>query len=170
MKKPIYIRCPRCELNYCLKSDKYCNVCKKEMKASGEVNEELDLELCPVCHISLIRPDEDMCENFKSEIGDTLYEDDEEKEWRKYIGESEDSTEDDIDTEEEEIGENASIIDIDDEIDMDLDDEILDFKNDDDTADEEDEEDNDDDDEYNEDDEDDDNPRKKSKSTKKNKK
>ena len=30
-KKPIYILCPRCELNYINKKDKYCNVCKAEL-------------------------------------------------------------------------------------------------------------------------------------------
>lgn len=33
MKKPVYIRCPRCELNYIQKKDKYCSVCKAEMEA-----------------------------------------------------------------------------------------------------------------------------------------
>ena len=30
--KPVWILCPRCELNYIKKADQYCNVCKKEVK------------------------------------------------------------------------------------------------------------------------------------------
>ena len=63
MKNPVYIRCPRCELNYIQKKDKFCNVCKIEMKAVGTLglDENLDLELCPVCKVNYINPDEDMC-------------------------------------------------------------------------------------------------------------
>ncbi len=62
-QKPQYIRCPRCELNYILKKDKFCNVCKIEMKAQGTlgVDENLDLELCPICKVNYINIDEDMC-------------------------------------------------------------------------------------------------------------
>lgn len=61
--KQTYIRCPRCELNYILKKDKFCNVCKLEMKALGSLgaDENMDLELCPVCKINYINPDEDIC-------------------------------------------------------------------------------------------------------------
>ena len=63
MKNQTYIRCPRCELNYILKKDKFCNVCKMEMKALGSqgAEENLDLELCHVCKTNYISPDEDMC-------------------------------------------------------------------------------------------------------------
>ena len=30
--KNVYIRCPRCELNYIKKKDQYCDICKREMK------------------------------------------------------------------------------------------------------------------------------------------
>jgi len=61
--KQTYIRCPRCELNFILKKDRYCNVCKKEMKALGSMcnDDDLDLELCPVCKVNYINPNEDMC-------------------------------------------------------------------------------------------------------------
>lgn len=61
--KQTYIRCPRCELNFILKRDKFCNVCKKEMKALGSMgsDDDLDLELCPVCKVNYINPNEDMC-------------------------------------------------------------------------------------------------------------
>lgn len=61
--KQTYIRCPRCELNYILKKDKFCNVCKMEMKALGTMGQEenMDMELCPICKINYITSDEDMC-------------------------------------------------------------------------------------------------------------
>ena len=61
--KQTYIRCPRCELNYILKKDKYCNVCKAEMKAVGNMgtDEDMDLELCPICKTNYINADEDIC-------------------------------------------------------------------------------------------------------------
>ena len=61
--KQTYIRCPRCELNYILKKDKFCNVCKMEMKAQGSMGDEdsADMELCPICKINYITSDEDMC-------------------------------------------------------------------------------------------------------------
>ena len=36
MKKPVYIRCPRCELNYIEKKDKLCSVCKAELSAKKD--------------------------------------------------------------------------------------------------------------------------------------
>ena len=35
--KPVWMLCPRCELNYIKKADQYCNVCKKEMYANREL-------------------------------------------------------------------------------------------------------------------------------------
>ncbi len=63
MKNQTYIRCPRCELNYILKKDKFCNVCKMEMKALGTLGaeENTDLEICPICKTNYIGPDEEMC-------------------------------------------------------------------------------------------------------------
>ncbi len=68
-KKPAYLLCPRCELNYFLadKNQKYCNVCLAEMnKADPSMlipeDEDSDLEvLCPVCKINYMSPDEEMC-------------------------------------------------------------------------------------------------------------
>ncbi len=61
--KQTYIRCPRCELNYILKKDKLCNVCKAEMKALGNMgtDEDMDLDLCPICKTNYINADEDIC-------------------------------------------------------------------------------------------------------------
>lgn len=66
-KKPVYILCPRCDLNYINKKDKYCTVCKAEM---GIVDpsilipdeEEVGVEkLCPICHVNYLDEDEDIC-------------------------------------------------------------------------------------------------------------
>lgn len=66
-EKPVYILCPRCELNYIDKRDKYCDVCKAELGLIDPSilipdEEEIGIErLCPVCHINPIDEDEDMC-------------------------------------------------------------------------------------------------------------
>lgn len=86
--KQTYIRCPRCELNFILKKDKFCNVCKKEMKALGSMgsDEDLDLELCPICKVNYISPNEDMCVVCAKERA--LSEEDDEKDvttnWESY--------------------------------------------------------------------------------------
>ena len=62
MKKPVYVRCPRCELNYIEKKDKLCSVCKAELSANkDDFMSDLDLELCPICKTNYIPPDEIMC-------------------------------------------------------------------------------------------------------------
>lgn len=66
-KKPVYILCPRCELNYINKKDKHCNVCKAEMGLLDPSilipdEEEAGIEkLCPVCHVNYIGEDEELC-------------------------------------------------------------------------------------------------------------
>ena len=55
-------KCPRCELNYIRDDEKYCNVCKREMKGEPDVEEAAMLciecgenpavkgsELCAIC-------------------------------------------------------------------------------------------------------------------------
>ena len=41
-----YIKCPRCELNYIPDTERYCSVCKREMRGEDEHEE---LELCSAC-------------------------------------------------------------------------------------------------------------------------
>ncbi len=63
-----YIKCPRCELNYILEGEDYCNVCKNEMKhhSEDEYDEDLldfdDMELCPVCGQNYVKEDQPMCD------------------------------------------------------------------------------------------------------------
>ncbi len=118
MKKPIYIRCPRCELNYIEKKDKLCSVCKAELSANKEafVN-DLDLELCPICKTNYIQPDEIMCatclKEHQSEDGEITGDD-----WDEYVNRDEDE----IVYDDEETGDMATITDLDDDtLDDDLD-------------------------------------------------
>ena len=84
-----YIKCPRCELNYILKKDKYCEVCKMEMKAGcleeNEFNEfEDDMELCPVCKANYINEGETMCSSCMEENA-SMSHSEEEVDWRTLI-------------------------------------------------------------------------------------
>lgn len=66
-KKPVYVLCPRCELNYINEKEKMCNVCKAELGLLAPDTllpdeEEAGVErICPVCHINLLGDDEDIC-------------------------------------------------------------------------------------------------------------
>ena len=101
--KPVWIICPRCELNYIKKADQYCNVCKKEMKLIKSSDDDIgDLELCPICKINFVQNDEEICESCRQELGINPSDEDEDREisdWHKYI--SDDDDDDDDDEEEE---------------------------------------------------------------------
>ena len=43
--KPVWILCPRCELNYIKKADQYCNVCKKEMKLIKASEDDIVIDM-----------------------------------------------------------------------------------------------------------------------------
>ena len=55
---PRYVKCPRCDLNYMLDTEEYCDVCKAELKkgpqlifAIDDEEDDIDaLDLCPRCH------------------------------------------------------------------------------------------------------------------------
>lgn len=116
MKKPVYIRCPRCELNYIEKKDKLCSVCKAELSSKkDEFLGDLDLELCPICKTNYIQPDEIMCstclKEHQGEAGDIN------TDWDEYLNRDEDE----IVYDDEETGDMASVTEI-----GDVDDDILD--------------------------------------------
>lgn len=82
MNKNVYIRCPRCELNFILKKDKYCQVCRQEMQAlatnfADESGKEMGL--CPICKVNFVTEEETVCSTCMSETDltedelDTLY-------------------------------------------------------------------------------------------------
>ncbi|MBR1624212.1 MAG: hypothetical protein IJ676_00560 [Clostridia bacterium] len=62
-----YKKCPRCEINYILIDQDYCDICKEEL-AGMVTNYDLDpdevddAELCPVCHKNFLNPGEKICE------------------------------------------------------------------------------------------------------------
>lgn len=101
MKEQVkYIKCPRCELNYILKKDKFCDVCKSEMKAG--ILEENDfeefeegLELCPICKVNYINEDERMCSTCLEEQLSTNKED--EPDWRGFVEKADEEDDDDLD-------------------------------------------------------------------------
>lgn len=163
MKKPVYIRCPRCELNYIQKKDKYCSVCKAEMEAKKDYVDDIDLELCPICKTNYIQPDEIMCasclkEHRADEDVDLI------DDWDDYMSREDQEDESTLD---DEMGEMASVNDItkssmldDDDLDADIgfdEEEGLDFEDeefdDEEDDDFDDDEEDDDDYDYDEDDE-----------------
>lgn len=93
-----YIKCPRCELNYILKKDKFCDVCKSEMKAGSLRESELEefemeegMEICPICKVNYLGAGEQMCATCQEEQG-SLSKDDE-PDWRGFVENTEDSDE-----------------------------------------------------------------------------
>lgn len=142
--KPVYIRCPRCELNYIKKGEKLCSVCKSELDGTSELD-ELDLEYCPVCKTNYIQPDEIMCATCAKERSlDTNFHGDEYEndEWDEYI-----NAKDTDGYEEEDDEEFTQVHDADDDDDSDeeIEDEELDFEDEDDFDDEDEDEEDDDD-------------------------
>ena len=63
---PKYKKCPRCEINYILEEEDYCEVCKSELKGDKtdydyDELEETEAGLCPVCHKNYLSEGETMC-------------------------------------------------------------------------------------------------------------
>lgn len=53
------IKCPRCELNYMLETEKMCSVCRREVRGESEQFELI--ELCPECGENPVVPGQDLC-------------------------------------------------------------------------------------------------------------
>ena len=67
-KRPVWVLCPRCELNYIQSNESMCDVCKVEtgiLEKSFLIQEdELEAEsgkLCPICRANYIGEDEEIC-------------------------------------------------------------------------------------------------------------
>ena len=63
-----YKKCPRCEINYILEEEDYCEICKQELSGAKH-NDEVDIDeedddvgLCPVCHKNYLNDGETVCE------------------------------------------------------------------------------------------------------------
>ncbi|MHB1314411.1 MAG: hypothetical protein ACYCX2_02860 [Christensenellales bacterium] len=54
-----FVKCPRCELNYIKEDEKYCNVCKREMKGE-DLPEEIP-DICVECNENPAVPGESLC-------------------------------------------------------------------------------------------------------------
>ena len=53
------IKCPRCELNYMLDTEKFCSVCRREVR--GESEQYDMVELCSECGENPVVPGQDLC-------------------------------------------------------------------------------------------------------------
>ena len=94
-----YTLCPRCELNYILEGEDYCDVCKAELKIGPQLMFSADLEvreqiLCPICKIKYINEDEEMCEQCREESkydrsNEADIDIDKDDEWRQFLDDDE---------------------------------------------------------------------------------
>jgi len=62
------VKCPRCELNYMQATDKYCSVCRREMR--GEEDHDA-VEICSNCGERPVVPGEELCAVCLKEITST---------------------------------------------------------------------------------------------------
>lgn len=53
------IKCPRCELNYMLDTDKLCSICRREVRGESETDEVV--ELCSECGENPVVPGQELC-------------------------------------------------------------------------------------------------------------
>jgi len=60
------VKCPRCDLNYILDTEKLCKVCLREMKGS---HVEDEMEMCSVCNAAPAMPGHDVCLSCLKEMG-----------------------------------------------------------------------------------------------------
>jgi len=98
--KSLYIKCPRCELNYIQKKDKFCDVCKHEMKAGSLEMDELDefeedVELCPVCKTNYLLDGETICQSCQEE--QQAYDKDDDIDWKSEVEKSSQDEDEELD-------------------------------------------------------------------------
>ena len=62
------VKCPRCDLNYILDTEKLCKVCLREMKGS---HVEDEMEMCSVCNAAPAMPGHDVCLSCLKEMNNT---------------------------------------------------------------------------------------------------
>ena len=82
---PKYIKCPRCELNYILETEKLCPVCQAELKLRKDDSLSDDMELCPICGQNFVSYDQPMCEECakKRSLDDIVDEDTDDEEYSR---------------------------------------------------------------------------------------
>lgn len=98
-----YIKCPRCDLNYMKDDEKYCDVCKAELKigpalkfAALNDDDELEQSLCPICKRNFMDASEEMCAECRERAKDKAtieperdVDPDNDEEWRNFLDEDE---------------------------------------------------------------------------------
>ncbi|MBQ7867557.1 MAG: hypothetical protein IJ354_05375 [Clostridia bacterium] len=67
------VKCPRCDLNYILDTEKLCKVCLREMKGS---HVEDEMEMCSVCNAAPAMPGHDVCLSCLKEMNNTTSDED----------------------------------------------------------------------------------------------
>ena len=71
------IKCPRCELNYMLDTEKICSVCRREVRGESE---QFDMvELCSECGENPVVPGQDLCAYCLKELAQRASESQEEE-------------------------------------------------------------------------------------------
>ena len=71
------IKCPRCELNYMLDTEKICSVCRREVRGESEQFEMV--ELCPECGENPVLPGQELCAYCLKEHAQRTTDDDDEE-------------------------------------------------------------------------------------------
>ena len=98
-----YVKCPRCDLNYMPETEKYCDVCKAELKlgptmkfAAFSDDDDNDQVLCPICKRNYMDPGDEMCAECREERNekeaiepDRDVDPENDEEWRNYLDEDE---------------------------------------------------------------------------------
>ena len=95
-----YVLCPRCELNYILEGEGYCDVCKAELKIGPQLMFSVEEEnheqiLCPVCKMRYMSENDEMCEQCRDDAEykrSQLVEDvdmEKDEEWRRFLDDDE---------------------------------------------------------------------------------
>jgi len=67
------VKCPRCDLNYILDTEKLCKVCLREMKGN---HVEDEMEMCSVCNEAPALPGHDVCLSCLKEMNDATNDED----------------------------------------------------------------------------------------------
>ena len=70
------VKCPRCDLNYILDTEKLCKVCLREMKGN---HVEDEMEMCSVCNAAPALPGHDVCLSCLKEMNGHTSDDDTEE-------------------------------------------------------------------------------------------
>lgn len=53
------MKCPRCEINFIREDEKFCSICRREIK--GEAAPEVNMDMCIECGENPAAPGEDLC-------------------------------------------------------------------------------------------------------------